>query len=43
MAFHIAAAKRLADQAALENARANIQVHGGIGMTRWHPACKSAR
>ncbi|NBU84806.1 MAG: acyl-CoA dehydrogenase [Sphingomonadaceae bacterium] len=32
-AFHIAAAKRLADQAALENARANIQVHGGIGMT----------
>lgn len=32
-AFHIAAAKRLADQAALENGRANIQVHGGIGMT----------
>jgi alkylation response protein AidB-like acyl-CoA dehydrogenase len=31
--FHIAAAKRLADQAAMENARANIQVHGGIGMT----------
>jgi alkylation response protein AidB-like acyl-CoA dehydrogenase len=31
--FHIAAAKRLADQAALENGRANIQVHGGIGMT----------
>ncbi|MFN7028022.1 MAG: acyl-CoA dehydrogenase family protein [Sphingopyxis sp.] len=32
-AFHIAAAKRLADQAALDNGRANIQVHGGIGMT----------
>jgi alkylation response protein AidB-like acyl-CoA dehydrogenase len=31
--FHIAAAKHLADQAALENARGNIQVHGGIGMT----------
>lgn len=31
--FHIAAAKHLADQAALENGRANIQVHGGIGMT----------
>lgn len=32
-AFHAAAAKRLADQAALDNARANVQVHGGIGMT----------
>lgn len=32
-AFHVAAAKRLADQAALDNGRANIQVHGGIGMT----------
>ena len=31
--FHAAAAKRLADQAALDNGRANIQVHGGIGMT----------
>jgi alkylation response protein AidB-like acyl-CoA dehydrogenase len=31
--FHVAAAKRLADQAALANGRANIQVHGGIGMT----------
>lgn len=31
--FHVAAAKRLADQAALDNGRANIQVHGGIGMT----------
>jgi len=32
-AFHVASAKQLADQAALENGRANIQVHGGIGMT----------
>lgn len=32
-AFHIAAAKQLADQAALENGRGNVQVHGGIGMT----------
>lgn len=32
-AFHVAAAKRLADQAAIDNGRANIQVHGGIGMT----------
>ncbi|MDP3781982.1 MAG: acyl-CoA dehydrogenase family protein [Sphingopyxis sp.] len=32
-AFHITAAKLLADQAALDNGRANIQVHGGIGMT----------
>jgi len=32
-AFHIAAAKRLADHAALDNGRANIQIHGGIGMT----------
>src|SRR3546814_13950007 len=32
-AFHVAAAKRLADQAALDNGRANIQIPGGIGMT----------
>lgn len=32
-AFHVAAAKRLADRAAIDNGRANIQVHGGIGMT----------
>lgn len=32
-AFQLAAAKRLADDAALSNGRANIQVHGGIGMT----------
>lgn len=31
--FHVASAKHLADNAALENGRANIQVHGGIGMT----------
>ncbi|MGB3847521.1 MAG: acyl-CoA dehydrogenase [Sphingopyxis sp.] len=31
--FHVAAAKRLADQAALDNGRVNIQIHGGIGMT----------
>lgn len=31
--FHVAAAKYLADRAALENGRTNIQVHGGIGMT----------
>lgn len=32
-AFHIAAARQLADQAAIDNGRANVQVHGGIGMT----------
>ncbi len=32
-AFHVAAAKRLADRAAIANAQGNIQVHGGIGMT----------
>jgi len=32
-AFHVAAAKSLADRAAIDNSRANIQVHGGIGMT----------
>jgi alkylation response protein AidB-like acyl-CoA dehydrogenase len=32
-AFHVAAAKRLADSAAMDNSRANIQIHGGIGMT----------
>jgi len=31
--FHVAAAQRLADTAALDNGRANVQVHGGIGMT----------
>lgn len=31
--FHIAVAKRLATQAAIANTEANIQVHGGIGMT----------
>jgi alkylation response protein AidB-like acyl-CoA dehydrogenase len=32
-AFHIAAARLLAGQAAIENGRANIQIHGGIGLT----------
>lgn len=32
-AFHVAAARHLAGQAAIDNGRANIQVHGGIGMT----------
>ena len=32
-AFHVAAAKRLADDAALMSGGAAIQVHGGIGMT----------
>ena len=31
--FQLAAAKRLADNAAIQNSRFNIQVHGGIGMT----------
>lgn len=33
IAYHIAAAMRLADSAAVANAQGNIQVHGGIGMT----------
>lgn len=32
-AFHVAAARRLAGSAALDNARWCIQVHGGMGMT----------
>ena len=32
-AFHVGAAQMLALRAALANGRANIQVHGGIGMT----------
>lgn len=32
-AFHIAAVRHLAGDAALANGRANIQIHGGIGMT----------
>jgi len=31
--FHVVAAKRMADTAAVDNGRANIQIHGGIGMT----------
>jgi len=32
-AFQVAAAKRVAVDAALENARQNVQVHGGMGVT----------
>ncbi len=32
-AFHIAAVRQLAGEAAIANGRANIQIHGGIGMT----------
>lgn len=32
-AFHVAAVRRLAGQAAIDNARTCIQVHGGMGMT----------
>lgn len=32
-AFQVAVAKKLADAAALQNGRGNIQVHGGMGMT----------
>ena len=31
--FQIAAARLIAGDAALQNARANVQVHGGIGFT----------
>lgn len=36
--FHVSAAAVLANRAAIENARANIQVHGGIAMTQAHNA-----
>lgn len=36
--FHVSAAAVLANRAAIENARANIQVHGGIAMTQAHAA-----
>lgn len=36
--FHVSAAAVLANRAAIENARANIQVHGGIAMTQAHGA-----
>ena len=36
--FHVSAAAALANRAAIENARANIQVHGGIAMTQAHNA-----
>ena len=37
-ATHVAAAKHLANQAALANADTNIQLHGGIGVTDEHDA-----
>jgi alkylation response protein AidB-like acyl-CoA dehydrogenase len=37
-AVHLGAAKHLANQAALANADANIQLHGGIGVTDEHHA-----
>lgn len=37
-AIHLNAAKHLANQAALGNADANIQLHGGIGVTDEHDA-----
>lgn len=36
--FQVAAAKRIATSAALDNARANIQIHGGMGFTWEHDA-----
>jgi alkylation response protein AidB-like acyl-CoA dehydrogenase len=36
--FQVAAAKRMATHAALENARANVQIHGGMGFTWEHDA-----
>ncbi|HVV12686.1 acyl-CoA dehydrogenase [Amycolatopsis sp.] len=37
-AFQVAAAKRIATHAAYENARANVQIHGGMGFTWEHDA-----
>jgi alkylation response protein AidB-like acyl-CoA dehydrogenase len=36
--FQVAAAKRMATAAALANARANVQIHGGMGYTWEHDA-----
>jgi alkylation response protein AidB-like acyl-CoA dehydrogenase len=36
--FQVSSAAFLANRAAIDNARANIQVHGGIGMTQAHDA-----
>lgn len=36
--FQVAAAKRIATAAALANARANVQIHGGMGFTWEHDA-----
>jgi alkylation response protein AidB-like acyl-CoA dehydrogenase len=37
-AFQVAAAKRIAVRAAYDNARANVQIHGGMGVTWEHDA-----
>lgn len=37
-AFQVAAAKRMATAAAIDNARANVQIHGGMGYTWEHDA-----
>jgi len=37
-AFGVAAAKRIATKAAYENARASVQIHGGMGFTWEHDA-----
>lgn len=36
--FQVAAAKRIATSAAYENSRANVQIHGGMGVTFEHDA-----
>jgi alkylation response protein AidB-like acyl-CoA dehydrogenase len=36
--FQVAAAKRIAADAAAENSRANVQIHGGMGVTWEHDA-----
>jgi alkylation response protein AidB-like acyl-CoA dehydrogenase len=36
--FQVAAAKRVATSTALDNARANVQIHGGMGVTWEHDA-----
>jgi alkylation response protein AidB-like acyl-CoA dehydrogenase len=36
--FQVAAAKRIATAAAVDNARANVQIHGGMGFTWEHDA-----
>jgi len=42
-AFQVAAAKRIATAAAYANARANVQIHGGMGFTWSTSAAPDAR